>query len=657
MIRALLLSALLILPAPVEAARLLVVGNPTSTGNDAGAYRITAGVLEELGVAFDYIPYGAARTNDCRTGVRVHGARQGAGASPLTTTYAGIIHLNYRKDSNSSTSGYFPDSLTLCAGSTNCSNWPSVPQVFAGVHGVPGATWTDGATCSTGVRTNNAVNSGADVWYAQALSGNPEVWRSNSVVRIGVDLSAPPPGIFRPIVSQYTAASTHARVLPTSSACTDCDSTRRVAPSFSYPDSVVMWARYRDPASAPLIFVDYAAISQLSDPALIAMAVAMVDSFNGGTVITKKKKIAFAVDGMFRTGRYSVSDAADDTLRTGIFCASDSCDTTNIAATMDSINALNVPVTFAVAADSVNFESMQYHKRLIERVSKYRVAISNASGLTASEALGSSGAASTTTLRDLFGHTRARQLFRVNASTTAPYDCAASSGEDLSGRDTSLYCMLQWADKHLQAAFPGKVSRVLMPAMLDFTPSSITRADQTTLDSLLWMFNMMNFNGAVVSVMSRQNTIGRSTLPRGPLGLYHDRIDLPVRHPGNESGARVLGRFRLLPTRGADNMTPLVQWIGSAGHIVYQEEAVGYWGRNWYTLHDNFNPNGHNFDGRTVVVKMPATTLGGSGQGTYNPMHAYRNFKYHANRFSAINKLAGRSVAEIVTLDELVDAP
>lgn len=631
------LVALMLLAPVAEAGKVLVISTRnTSDGGESFSERSALGVLNSWGVDYDFIRPGAARTEYCRLGVQTIGGPGGT----TTQSYVGIVHLGFAVAANSPTSGYWPDSLTFA------SKWPLVPQVFAGVHGVPGNGWRDDAACSTGIRNLVPPDGGAHPRYVQYLVNGPQVWQPTGVVPIAANQAAGgwyTRGIWRPVVGYGVAASARARARPDASKCSDCDSTGRSAS----PDSVTLWARYLSASAADrgrvLVYVDWGPVTQNNDPSLFAMAIAMLDSATGGQVITKKQKIAYTVRGMYRVRPSNVNfaDGQQDSTPVGVFCRSDSCDTENIAATMDSLNSLGVPITFEVEADSLMYNEKDYNRQLIRRVSKHRVAISSYNGVAASQRTGTDVAGRYRT-PDIFGHTRRREVLPPG-TTSLPATC--------SDTDTSIYCLLSFARFRADSVFPGKVSKVLMPAQGDWTPSTITRANSMALDTLLWAYSSLGFQGAVSGFMSPQHTVSRSTLPRGPFGWTSDGARLTVRNP--IVNGPTLGTFAQLPTRGSEYHAQQ-EWITDNPnvHNILLEEVQGMWTGDWYTLHDAFHAN-HQFGARTRVVSMSAGTLGGSGQGTHPRRATWWHIKWHQNRLSAMNQLAGRTVAEAVTLDEL----
>ena len=646
---------LLMAPLAEAAGRVLVVASANQFAQSFQAEnmseRTALGVLNSLGVDYDFIRAGAARTEYCRIGVRTLGGPGGT----ATRTYVAVIHLDFRVAINPVTSGYRPDSLTLCT-SAGCPGWPQVPQLFAGVTGTPGTTWTDNtASCSTGVASNAAGIVGAHRWYAQYLVGHTEVWLPTGFTPMARNTAAPVGGIFRPIVVNGRSSAMHANALPTAtSGCNPCDSVGRS----DFPDSgMVLWARYRSASdwNRPLIFCDYAGhFANSADPMLFEMAVAMLDSATGGQVIQRTVKQSLAVDGTYRTSNYNISDAGiADTLAPGIYCANDSCD--DVFQTVDSLNTLrdwrgwSVPITFTVEAESLALASMDLHKRIIRRVNDHRVAISSYAGTVAAAG---QGRASWLLPRDIFGHTRQRYVLPGGISTL-PCGCCTDAPTD--GSDSTIYCMLVRAKARADSVYRDRLSSVLMPARADWTPQSATAANSASLDTLIYAMVSLGFKGAVVSVLSNENNVGRAL---GPYALgWVQQGTFTARKPGTNDPP--IGTFKMLPTRGSDGYRAAQNHITDASnHDVIQEETLGLLTGDWYAPHDAWHGN-HMFDARTQVVRMNATALGGAGKlpGAFTLRPAWYHFKWTVNRANAVNFLAGRTVHELVTLDVLAATP
>ena len=661
-----LLALLLCSPAAAVVERGLVIEYPlgateiqiSHVQNMAAIYS----VLNGLGVAYDTRKATALKTLFIQTGAVTEGFNGTTGSS--VTQYTWVVHAGWSRGLMGSTSGMFPDSLTLRAG------WPSVPQIFIGKYRTPSNEFTDGATCSTGIKSDNPYSGSTPLAFYQTAAYVPRstyVWPIHGftgkiATQSGADAAWYARGTWRPLVGLSTTAASHRHAVPLATAsCRDCDSLYSRSNS---PDTVIMWARYRSATeTAPLIFLDLSgATNEQPNIALFAKAVAMVDSVRGGDVILKTKTTAFVVDAMFQTGTWNLTHTAGiDTAGVGMFCQADSCDSVNVAATMDSLDALQVPITFAVDVDSMGIVGISYQKRLIERVRRRQVAIASYSGAYGGGALGASGNATSARIRDLFGHARARQIFRGTTAASFANDsgfrCTGVSAAN--GRDSSISCMLASAIVQCETMFPGKLSRVLMPPGGDWTPRHLSKRDHSPLDSLLWLFHRMGFSGVVVQMMSPFGNADRSLAdPNGPHGHRGLTQALPVRDilaAGASTKQPIIGKFAVLASRGMDTIHPKDTWFMQSTHLVVEEVMPGLFDPHWYynsAGNVTFHPQ-HYIHGAMPVVRVKGQNLGGSGQGTYPTRHAWRILKSVANQIWAINASAGREVIRIGTLDEV----
>lgn len=637
------LSAVLVLLAlllsSADAGQMQAIIEPNqglSADQESQPTRVMLGLFQSFGVNFTAKNASAAHTSFVRSGVDYPG---GPNSGSAAVPYDAFAIVNSRVTWNSWTPGWNEDSLT------RSFFWPSKPVIWFATTGAPGNIWGDASTDSTGIRNNVPISTGAQRWYNQYLVGQPEVWKASGVV-LNAHSGAAPPGIWRPVVALGVSASNHAGALPlATAACTDCDSMGR----FTTPDTVSLWARYRDPSDrAPLIFCEWS--PSVPDVWLAAMALAMADSASGGQLITKQVKVAFLVDGIDRSGDYSTFDGIGDTLTAGIFARPDSSDFANVSATLDSMNTLRdwqgnqVPITFSVNADSLGspVPANPTRSQLIRRVQNFRVALSSYTGVYLQPDVRQS---SQYKLMDIFGHHRFR--WAMPTTSTLPFTCENS--------DTlSVYCLLKRAFARADSSFGGvdRVSRVITPVVSDWTPTTVRRNNLQSLDSLLWAFGDLDVIGVVTSGYANENQIGRSRLATalGPQGYVANDIELVCRRPGVDAIQN--GRLAILTTRGSDDMTAKLSWIQDAGHDITSEAGQGIFTGDWYRFHQTWHPN-HMFESRTNIIRVNAPALGGAGQGTYAPRHAWWLYKWINNRINAINKLAGRTVIMVTTLDDI----
>ena len=365
------LAALLIVQA--ADARVLVVTPSRWPNADGAGYqnlvRAYTQTMTELGVEYDVMRADQVPTLQALTGaVKL--------MNGTTRSYVAVYHIAFYNQRAAGWPECNLDSLTRYGCWTAPQNASRVPQVFVGPVGNSGVNgiWSSVAGVdSTGVPGTFSATSfstfpglvtfanrslylcGTDyVWketadYIQPLvthwgSADPANGSTSAVLRtfVGIGISAASPG----------AGTGNSGP----QACANCDS---IGPRAALSDTMVFWARYRDPADkAPSFFVwptDAATFGGGNySESLVLMSLAAVDSITGNKVIGTvggwaPQRLALYLGRGFShsAGNATVSQSAAGG---GVFIG----DTTFTAGTVrDSLASLGVPITVGVNGDSV----------------------------------------------------------------------------------------------------------------------------------------------------------------------------------------------------------------------------------------------------------------------------------------------------------------
>lgn len=333
-----LMLALQLVVAPMAEARVLVVnymaGDERATGaGDLAHYQrirnTVCGILDAFGVEYDVINSARMKTEFARTGVVTYDFGTSAAR---TVAYSAVIHSSIGVPKVTSWQ-MRTDSLL------SSTKTPTVPQLMAMF--ATEMVASSATCCTTGVTTTSTAYDGNTYWPGVTkylASGQSIRWRSGFLH--GAVMTDAPGGV-RALIRQTMNTSNAQEVLPTDGApCMDCDSLI-ASPS----DSVVMWTRLNShvAGSAQVVFCNFNHLADgQMDPALLAQAVVYLDSLTGGAMIREPLRFGMLVRGGFSRGARTASGGTSPN------------DSTNIKASIDSLNALGVPFTVAVDMDSLN---------------------------------------------------------------------------------------------------------------------------------------------------------------------------------------------------------------------------------------------------------------------------------------------------------------
>lgn len=505
--------AALVLWAPLADARALVVvaafsgGSSSELGNPAenASYRsmgesvisIFRSMGLKQGVDYDVMAADsrAARTEFFRRGAVTYGFQTGLAETPgaVVKTYDAVIHVGLKNTASGTL--YRPDSLM---GRQSTTTYNRVPQVFI---------WYGSlscAACSTGY--------GGDVTYMGSMG---------QVNRSGKDNSLR----FRTAVNKVASLQTAGhllggyRVLIGASSGAGIIANQGVDGIGADPlipavwpdslitgasDSAVVWAKLWQHLidagvdAKPTIYVqsnDYAASA--TNIAAIWTALAWADSLTGGGVFPSGQATA-AINirgGFSRGGQLGWPTSTGGMTNT---------DSTNFKATLDSLNALGVPITVAANPDSV--ASYPNEKEWWSRIGGISYSPWFPTGLLDSTSAGNQ-ATSRNKLVDIYGLRRTRVAIG-NTTGTA---------------DTSIASLLRVAFARCDSLWPYRVDRAVIAPLDDWSPRNISAMGQ---DSLLWAFHKAGARAVVSNRSIAFAQAGKPATTQQGASWQTDRIRL-----------------------------------------------------------------------------------------------------------------------------------
>ena len=520
----LILALCVVLPGAAS-AKVLIVNNAPNVGSDASdlmaagraweVRRLTQ-ILDATGASYAIVGPRLAKTEFVRSGQMVWGyGAPGAYAEQFDA----VIHVGY---GTGPTGGpYRPDSMlkghkAAEAIGTGTTLAPSVPQLFLGetiafALGGVAVTWDDATAagqCTTGV-TNSLGGtlpvptvSSNQMMAGLYQVGSPERWMTSSYVGGWLRNSTAPAGGFRAHISRATTLNLEIRHKQAGVFCSDCDSLVQS----DTPDTLVMWERLMTnvTGASPVVFAWATGAAPCQDssgvfyepcegePTVLLSALARLDSLSGGNVLGPKPiRWALTIDGGFsRSGRRNSG---------GVFDA----DSASLKATIDSLQALNIPAVLGVNIDSV--ASYPSEKGWWTKWRKLRYTPQTRYGLDSAAA----GLANASYLKpaDPWGRWRQRLAYRNT-------DCTGAA-------DTSVNCLLARSRFILDSIpeFKGKLSTFALPPDDDWTP--INRFRGSGPDSVLYAMKLAGFAGVRVNAQEAPNLAygpNRTTNPRGWYG-------------------------------------------------------------------------------------------------------------------------------------------
>jgi len=669
-VKKLLLAALLLLTASIAEARqvttdLLVVKLDSQRIADAvngpgpdieqgeWIHQNLIAMLREWDV--DYITFNAkalptGKMEWLRTGRVVVG--------PDTITASAVLHERMaRRAGTFDYPAYRPDSLFMARVVNGTPMLPSVPSLFilepgpAGAYNTAAIAWNRATSCSIGVNTSTTQVSGGDgvPHECEGCMYSPYTTRVffPSSAMMAMELDHGTVGGVLPLLAIYTNPVSRAMQelgrMPSdvmkSWAWDDVPDTTGFYgvgyPPFrwSAPDTATVYKRLnigwnvKDadggtvPAAQMVVTAMPIAVGTVDgsqntrdggglDYQSVFVALAALDSLLDGGLLNKVKTQAVTIDGAFAR--------CDAQYSYGVY----EPDSAAIKATVDSLVAYGIPFLVGANVDSV--AAYPYEKAWwMKGGAKF-------SPQVWSGVHGANGAASYTagryTLRDIFGHARARTAY-------GPADGEAA--------DTTVYAQLKYAFARNDSLFPGRTSRFLLPPLDDYVPTNTVKGDSVLVaaylagatgvriagsDTLRHAFQMTNvqgdyFGGLKLRAHSGEYVTGGSRIMCVPGGTsypgsgyfvedsgytYHPFCSLNERHQSGLLRGRFNGYQQINAAAGTyANQQFLVYGSSAYPNVPYEAIPAGGPDPNQYH-------NGWALASRTSIIKASAASLGGS---------------------------------------------
>lgn len=472
--------------------------------------------------------------------------------SDPTDSVVAVIIMDFSGQVLVASEAFSPESLTLSSYLTSGGrNGLAVPVLGVFSHSGPGGfteavnSYIDRTGDTTGLSGWAQTSSGDAAFMFGKTFGS---WQPPGGYTNGMLVNATPPaGGLRKLIG----SSKYARSIYYGFGNYFCDWCDSVTTWGS--DTVFMWERPMShiSGSAPIVFArisgngwpvsdsgvvsgdpGYPPPAEVSYDMLVA-GLARIDSLTGGEVFSRGKlplRIAITIDDAFSYRRRRGPG--------GILRA----DSATFSATMDSLNSLGIPVTFGV-----NYDSMAAYpewRRWLLKVNKARFAPQSRLGIRDSTGI-VLGNSSPNQFYDPLGKLRKRAL-------VGPGNMA----------DTTYLSALQLGMCKVDSAFPGRLSRSLLPADDDYVPANISgRAGAHYDDSLMYAISR-----AGIRVVRFSNQFLHAH--RGGSGRrYTDPIGI-VRREGRYRN-NIDGKYLLFAGQNGYNL------IGGEGQAVVYNDSVG----------------------------------------------------------------------------------
>lgn len=656
--------ALLLFAAPASADRAAIILPGSYYGStQAGIDQLqrTIDACELLGISYDLLPQSATPTLQI-----IGGSINFAGQA--SRPYGVFIHVSWTSTCGGGgvfAPGYNPDSLWKTA------TWASRPQIFIAPTTTSGVAFSNCGTCSTGVinppttfgLSDRGLSSGA------YMVGRPYRWREpGSYYGNMVRTPAKPGGVMRTLLGLTTSPPC------LSGACgdtyanyTNLDGYGNITQTNADTGLIIM--RYgasgniaNKPASVPNILVWPNAGGQ-NNPStfLIWAALAAADSAlyatTGGRIIGQTpgwepRRIGFYISRAFTRADTGKDGRPHDRMS---FSCIDVCDSAFFKASLDSINALGIPVTVGVNVDSI--ASYPYEVAWWKRIRKAEFSVESWNGPTTNGGPTAQDTAGRANAADIFGYRRSRQLQPIGGRAV----CAPC----IPG-DSTLTCLLTYARDRLEA-YSLPTSNAIMAPHIDFVPSNYNRGNVPTLDSLGGALLAAKYDHIVVSPNHdnfRNNSFALSgsgvTQPvvTNPMWITSREGKLDV-YSGAGHGTRY-GTLTVAGTRGyaddpqGDGQPSGIWFLHGSSHPWHNEFLQGALSRRWYGItHPSTAWYVHTF--RTPLSVFTIRT--GGLMYDYNRTNAtrpdYWNLKHIVQMVRVINELNGRVNIDIVHVDDL----
>lgn len=501
----------------VAEAKVLVVYREYD--NTAGTYerkvqsqrtiRLVTQTLKTLGVDYKMARANIVKTEFARTGTMVWNyGTSGA----YTETFDAVIHIPVGMGTTvqNAAGECRPDSILLTA-----RGGPTVPQLYVADNAITTAGTTtfmaSTACCTTGVaNAQSIITPPAGQGGFQNGTTTPMIFGAYVA---GWPLAKPhSSGLRKHIIARYVAYAIRPNHIHDFAWADSMDFT------VASTDSVLMWEipftniTGAKPvvvcgiggggAAADSLYdaavVDYRPVTE-NDVSVLLMGLARIDSIAGGAVLGKNKlplQIALTIDNALSRGKRNGPG--------GILPS----DTSAYYATLDSIAALDVPVTFGVNADPDTIAAYERDVIKLKSIPKARFTPQIMSGVDSSTAMLEGNASSRRPL-DVLGRFRRRAAYGDGSKV---------------GADTSVYGLLMRARHYSDSTFgANRASRTILPPKDDWSPKNLTNGQSSPgLDSLFWAFKKAGFKAVRTNVQHRDAKAGY--IRANPLGYYGEQM-------------------------------------------------------------------------------------------------------------------------------------
>lgn len=657
------------LAVPAYAGRVAVIP-PYATYGSSGSADASARqqvgkwleLLDVMGVQYDVLPQSACPTTQISNGTISFPSGNRA--------YSAFIHIGW-KVGGTTAPGYNPDSLWRAGDAvTTRARWSSVPQIFCGPSTSVSVDFAGTAACTTAIASLPVPYSSADAGIGthMFLTNGPEVWHDYSTnsttyppLTSGTVYAATPrnnsitTGITRTIVG-IKRTNVYGGWDGNSSPTIDTFT----RPTQAQSDTFVLMARYRGPNdAAPNIFVwPHASNGPNPVVSLMAMALAVADSASGRQIIGQRpgwtpRKIGVYISRAFTRGDYRAVGSNHESR--GFFCLSDSCDSVFFKSSIDSLATLPIPYTIGVNVDSV--ANYPYERAWWSRLPNRKFTVESWNAVSKPSTTDTAGVV---WQPDIFGKVRTRTLFPATGR---------SIGARCPAGDTSLTCLLTYARNKL--AFNGltPLSRALLGPESDYLPKNFTAANMPTWDSLGVALLAAGYSHIIANAdaassapvqfsVNGSGTVQPAVSDPGVLDGFRER-SIPIYTNRYNSAQVRVGTIRALCMRGfvddpqntTFKLTPMYD-LQCITHPYGNEFLQGVFGNIWYS--GDMPYYFHSFRTPTSVYVLRAGGLGNYGNSqTTNTRYEWYFLKWMYNQISAVNKLAGRSVVQFVSVDDL----
>jgi len=665
--RLLLLLAGLLLAAPVQAAKVLIVerqqtSTTSMTGFSADLNRARSaamfnGLLDRTGVDYTWGPSNTIKTEWGRTGVvpTVLGGDR-------VETFGGVIDWNasFGTTSGWRNTAYRLDSLL------NCTKALLVPHLLVNTNwwamaeseGATGLTrsFISGSVCTTGVAAATDITNPTYGPFLHDGSGTG-AWTVGTYAS-GWPMSSYEPRGGRRIMLQGNTGSywLHAPVCTPWNANFDSVVTGSV-------DTALVWMLPRDEvsgSSAAAIFANVAGAGGIfdsaggdkylyceNDPLLMLYSLAVLDSQMAGGLFDSDHlpiKVGVTIDGGFRhqsrasfTGGYAPDSA---TIKA------------------NAARLAGIPAVLGVNVDSVN--AYPYEKGWWALWTALRYTPQSWARVEDSTAVAGRDTAGVLHLEDIFGRLRKRTAYGPAYT---------------SGADTSSFALLKYAKDRTAVLFPGKVSSTLLAPLDDILPANWGGK----ADSVLYAIAEAGFTTARVHGKTNRNLQDRALNPLNLYGWQHrksalgSRINLLAHNGYSQRGATAQGVWQR--TLLADDATDLNPWRDTTCAVGWTSPGGGAWdifieqtqrvaagliGRDLdgdkterselsnthgYTTGYNLPMDDyqHPYTHRASIIRLCVNDFAGDPNGP-PAQNGYLLLKNLDNAFRAINAAAGRTV-------------